>query len=544
MRPARCRRCATVLRGPVGPLGWPEPGDEQPAAGPFSGRRCPVCGWNNVDEIEHFYETDLAALAARLPTAAPDLSDTEDRDEIAGRVRIARSAACSALRDLLLERPDRSLYLLLAMITSIRGTRSTDEAHRVLGLQQVYACLLSEGPIDLRGAPQPPADDVVEAVFSLVESVRRLSDVLREIASTMVVAASLRSGVVRLVPTAGLLWTVEANLSRPVEASPPYLQRLVHDTDDVERRVYGASATELLVRLADGPQTDAGITVVDFVSPDPATTILRRHTVLTAERWRSELVPSFFSADPRRGHRTAQAMLVQAAETDWLAYAPVLDGRQAGRPVGITSTGLVLRAAMHSVAAISGRLHLASNAATDLAGTELATVRTQARAVHGRFEQAAAAELADAGVQTSASLDRIDGTPLPCGEIDLVGGCVGSDGPVVVIGECKNVDFTFFKDLGPDQMRDTIRHAAAQARRKATWAASNWRAVAGLLRLPETEPTILGIVVTRTISAPPEDRVPVFGIAELADLARTVRGQPARAWRGDLHAGIVTAGSG
>ena len=540
MTVARCRRCAAVLGGPVGPLGWPEPGVEQPAAGPFSGRRCSVCRWNNVDEIEHFYETDLAALAARLPTAAPDLSDTEDRGEIDRRVRIARSAACSALRDLVLERPDRSLYLLLAMIASIRGTRSTDEAHRVLGLQQVYACLLSEGPIDLRGAPPPPADDVTEAVFSLLETVRRLSDVLREIASTLVAAASLRSGVVRLVPTAGLMWTVEANLSRPVEANPPYLQRLVHATDNVERRVYGASATELLVRL-DRPQSDAGITVVDFASPDPATTILRRHTVLTAERWRSELVPSFFSADPRRGQRTAQAMLVQAAETDWLAYTPVLDGRQAGRPVGITSTGLVRRAAMHSVAAISGRLHLASKAATGLAGGELATVRTQARAVHGAFEQAAAAELADAGVRTSASLDRIDGKPLPCGEIDLVGGCVGSDGPVVVIGECKNVDFTFFKDLGPDQMRDTIRHAAVQARRKATWAASNWRAVAGLLRLPGTDPTILAIVVTRTISAPPEDRVPVFGIAELAGVARAVRDRPARAWRGDLRAGVVTA---
>jgi hypothetical protein len=136
MTAARCRRCAALLRGPVGPLGWPEPGDEQPAAGPFSGRRCPVCGWNNVDEIEHFYETDLGALAAQLPTAAPDLSDTDDRDEIDRRVRIARSAACSALRDVVLDSPDRSVFWLLAMIAGVRGTRSTDEAHRVLGLQQ------------------------------------------------------------------------------------------------------------------------------------------------------------------------------------------------------------------------------------------------------------------------------------------------------------------------------------------------------------------------------------------------------------------------
>ena len=104
---ARCRRCAAALEGPAGPLGWQERDDEQPAAGPFSGRRCPVCGWNNLDEIEHFYQTDLAALADRLPTAAPDLSDTEDRDEIEARVRVARGAACSALRDLVLADRDR-----------------------------------------------------------------------------------------------------------------------------------------------------------------------------------------------------------------------------------------------------------------------------------------------------------------------------------------------------------------------------------------------------------------------------------------------------
>jgi hypothetical protein len=534
---ARCRRCGTVLAGPASPLGWQQPGDE---SAPFSGRRCPVCGWNNLDPIEHVYETDLAALARRLPTAAPDLSDTEDRDEIAGRVRLARSAATSALRDLVLADLGRSLLWLVASIAGIRATRSTEESHRVLAAQQVYACLLSEGPIDLRSPDRPPTDDFARAVSALAWTVRRLSDVLREVDSMTVAAASLRSGVVRLVPTDGLMWTAEANLSRPRESDPPYQQRLIDGTDEVEREVYGASATELLVRLADLPPTDVGVTVVDLASSDPGTQLLRRHTVLSAERWRSRLVPSFLSADTRPAVRSAQAMLVQAAEADWLAYTPVLDARQGGRPVGITSAGLVRRAAMQSVAAISGRLHLASAAATDAP----ATVRTQARAVHGLFEAAAAAELTGAGVPTTASVDRIDRKPLPCGEIDLVGGCVGAGGPVVVIGECKNVDFTFVKDLGPDQMRETVRRAAAQATRKATWAASSWRSIAGLLELPELEPTILALVVTRTISAPPDDGVPVFGIVELAGVARAVRDQPALAWRGDLQAGIVAAGSG
>jgi hypothetical protein len=58
-----------------------------------------------------------------------------------------------------------------------------------------------------------------------------------------------------------------------------------------------------------------------------------------------------------------------------------------------------------------------------------------------------------------------------------------------------------------------------------------------MLALPETEPTVVAVVVTRTISAPPDDGVPVFGIAELAGIAhprpRTTRlaGRPARRHR-------------
>jgi hypothetical protein len=62
-----------------------------------------------------------------------------------------------------------------------------------------------------------------------------------------------------------------------------------------------------------------------------------------------------------------------------------------------------------------------------------------------------------------------------------------------------------------------------------------------MLNLPEATPTILAVVVTRTIAAPPDDGVPVFGIVELAGLAGAIRQRPARAWRGDLRAGIVRA---
>ena len=532
-----CRRCTAALDGPVAGLGWPELDGEDAGdqvEGPFPGRLCTTCGWNNVAPIEHFYETDLA----RLPAVQPDLSDTDDRDEIERRVRIARSAVCSALRDLVLDHPDRSRLWLLGALAGLRGSRSTEEHHRVLDIQQVYACLLSEGPIDLDRSAPPDDDTFAKVVFVLTRTVQRLSDVLHEINSGTVAAASLRDGVLRLTPSADFMWMAEVNLSRPREANPRYLQPLLHATDDVERRVYGASATDLLGRLA-VPAGPSGVTVVDLASPDPAVDLLRRHAVLTAARWRSHLVPSFFSADPRRGHRTAQAMVVQAAEADWLACTPLLDGRQAGEPVGITSPGLVIRAAKHSAAALSGRLHLTADAARWLAAHEVGTVRAQARSVHDLFEREAATELIDAGLPASTGLQRMDGRPLPCGEIDLVAGCIGADGPVVVIGECKNVDFTFFKDLGMEQVRATLGHASAQARRKADWAARAWRRIVRMLALPDVEPVTVAVVVTRTIATPADHGVPVLGIVELVDLARVLRERPASRWRGDLRAGII-----
>jgi hypothetical protein len=136
----------------------------------------------------------------------------------------------------------------------------------------------------------------------------------------------------------------------------------------------------------------------------------------------------------------------------------------------------------------------------------------------------------------------MDGKRLPCGEIDLVGGYVGAGSPVMVIGECKNVDFTFIKDLGPERMRGTLLLASGQAQRKATWAALHWRRIVRMLELPEIEPTVLAFVVTRTIAAPAENGIPVFAIAELAGLADAIRSRPPHAWRGDLLAGVISAG--
>jgi hypothetical protein len=178
-------------------------------------------------------------------------------------------------------------------------------------------------------------------------------------------------------------------------------------------------------------------------------------------------------------------MLVQAAEADWLAYTPVLDARQGGRPVGITSAGLVRRAAMQSVAAISGRLHLAVGSRDRRAGDGAHAQRARSTACS---RAAAAAELTGAGVPTTASVDGSDRKPLPCGEIDLVGGCVGAGATGSSSSrECKNVDFTFVKDLGPTRCARRSGARGAQATRKATWAASSWRSIAGLLELPELD---------------------------------------------------------
>lgn len=547
----RCRRCQAPLTGiDMTQLGKHWLRDEDTRPGTFSGKSCGECGWNNLAGLDHFYDIDLGDVASRVHLDSVDLSDTHDRGEILNRARLVRSIVGSTLRNLVLDHPSWATAWLVGMLAGVGVKRSTDDANRVLALQQIYACLVSVEPIDLSTfASGPLAPDVwVEQVTHLTLTMSRLSGAIQELGSTTASAASIASGVLRLVPSEDLIWMTEVNLSRVEDPQREYHVDLVQAVDNVEENVYGASARGLLDQLI-GSETAAGIAratripgvlVAELEPPGHRDSVLSRSMVLTFERWRSLAVPSFFHADPRREHRTEQALLVQASSANWLGFVPLLDAQVDGVPVGLTSVGLLAQAYGQVVAALSSRLHLASNVADVEPDLDVTAIRAQARDVHSQFERAAAAECTAGGIWSISEVERMDGKRLPCGEIDILGGCVGARGPILLVGECKNFDFTFFKDLGPDQARSTIRKATDQVIRKRSWIGLNWRKVTRWLQLPSVEPEVLAVIVTRTIAAPAErDGVPVLAIAELASMATMVATMPPDQWQPHVRRGTA-----
>jgi hypothetical protein len=551
IRSDRCRRCRAPLTDvEMTLLGKHWLRDEDSRPGTFSGKKCEECGWNNLVALEQFYDIDLADLALEVHLRSIDLSDTDDREEILNRVRLARAAVGSRIRNLVLDHPSWAIAWLVAMIAGVGVERSTDDANRVLAVQQVYACLVGAGPIDLStfAAGTLAPDTWVEEVARLAQTMSRLSGTILELGSTTASGASIASGVLRLVPSGDLIWMTEVNLSRIEDPDRGYHRDLVQAVDDVEVKVYGASARGLLLQLIGSGSAVGiaratavpGVLVVDLESPDQTAALLNRFMVLTFERWRSRTVPSFFFADQRRVHRTEQALLVQASSANWLGFAPLLHAQMDSVAVGLTSLGLLAQAYGQAVAAISSRLHLASNVAAVDRGLDVAAVRAKARDVHSEFERAAAAECTAGGVPSMSGVELMDGKRLPCGEIDILGGCVGPRGPVLLVGECKNFDFTFFKDLGPHQARSLIRKGTDQVIRKRSWVGLNWPRITRSLQLPSIEPEVLAVIVTRTIAAPAEqDGIPVLAIAELASLATLVATMPSDTWPRHVRRGAV-----
>jgi hypothetical protein len=549
--PDRCRRCQAPLQT-VGtaPLGKHWLRDEDSRPGSFSGKKCEECGWNNLTALEHFYEIDLADVASQFHLDSLDLSDTDDRGHILNQTRLARAAVGSTIRNLVLENPSWAIAWLIAMTAGVGAKRSTEDANRVLALQQIYACLLSAGPIDLSrftGGTLAP-DLWLQKIARLVQTMSRLSGAILELGATTASGASITSGTLRLIPSADLLWMAEVNLSRLEDPDRQYHRDLLQAVDEIEDLVYGTSARGMLLQLIGSEETASiaratdipGVLVVDLQSPDPRAELLNRYMVLTVERWRSHTVPSFFFADLRRVHRTEQALLVQASSVNWLGFAPLLHAQRDGASIGVTSLGLVSQAYGQAVAATSSRLHLASNLGGVDSRPDIPAIRAKARDVHSEFERAAAAECTAGGVPSMSGVEFMNGKRLPCGEIDLLGGCVGPRGPVLLVGECKNFDFTFFKDLGADQARNTIRRAANQVIRKRRWVGLNWLKFARVLQLPGVEPDVLAVIVTRTIAAPSEqDGVPVLAIAELSSLATMVATSPPDRWRRHVLRGMV-----
>ncbi len=147
-----CRRCSAPIGGlPVEPLAahWSRHDDPNPGA--YAGRRCARCSWANVVPPQWLWEEDLAGLAQLVDVRELDTSDTSDPALALQRIRLARGALVSRLRTLVLQDPASARFWLMGALRQVGPDRTDEDYRLVVFLQQVYACLLSRGPVELTG---------------------------------------------------------------------------------------------------------------------------------------------------------------------------------------------------------------------------------------------------------------------------------------------------------------------------------------------------------------------------------------------------------
>ncbi|MEV4173849.1 hypothetical protein [Nonomuraea sp. NPDC049709] len=474
------------------------------------------------------------------------MPDSTDPGTIAGILAALREQVVRALRAFVDRSPAEALTWLLAAAAEVPAEGSVGGNRYVLTLQVVYACLLARGPIPVFWPPADLDPGWAERLSDLAAALVALSSVLLDLDPGTCTRCELGDGHLTLHPADRVRWALEVNLygAASLVTDPPENAARV---DAVEDAAFGVSASRLLGILLDpasglGDVTriidQHGLVHVDLGPPTPIVQALRRYAVLNPPRWRDRAVPSFLFADTRPAHRTDDDLVVTASEADWLCYAPLLCGGyvEDGRPtvVGVTSRGLLQRAYGRAQGSIANRLHQAQRAARARSHDLGREVDRLARAVHADLEQDAAERCRSAGMSAVHGLERLGGRPLPCGEIDVLAQATGPDGGLVVlVGECKNVDLTFYKGRGVAQAEDTLRQAADQVRRKSAWVARTWPAAARALGSPPDPdpPCVVAVVVTRIAAFPSlPDGVPVLPLRELAGFARTLARTPAEQW--------------
>lgn len=523
------------------------------------GRQCSACSWVTVDPM------DPEAASLRLPDT--DWEDSDDTAIVLASLARRRRQVVDVIRREVRRTPRAALTWLTTTVGDLDrlDKEFLDVGYGVqalLAVQQVYLALLELGPLPLFVEPvgrapafwrQPVWERALECIA--------LSRYLRE--ARLGTPVRIRRGVLVMDETDDARWAREMSANMTMTTRSAECSKLYRDdpmVNDTERRIFDYSVIDALGALLDprclGPRTrvvQAGELVIIDLGPGTSA-VLRRIAAdftLTLERMRRHAVPAFFYAAGAGADRTAEDAVVQATEMDWLTYAPLLSGAHSHHvPAVLTSRYLLFRAMTTAASSVSFRLHNAVRVARRGGSRdpdEVTAITALARKFHTEFEQSVGAELSRAGMTVSCGLESLRGRPLPCGEIDAVGGGVGVGGlPIVVVCEAKNSDLTFHKDLGIRQARELMGKAHGQATRKATWVRTHWSDIAPLLGLPAAaEPAVAAVVVTRLAALPTGRRTAAFlALHELVGLAQDLLARPADDWRPDIRAAVLPGRQG
>lgn len=522
------------------------------------GWRCRLCQWPNLADVPS-RRADLRRLTGELAVAGAgdgqfDFGASIPADtavETAGRaVQALWRMTYAQLRKMIEADPQKALGWLLESLGGVQREPSMLADEYALVVQVVYASLLASSPLNVFAPQVTPDKEWSHRFGTLAAGLVTLADLERSLDPEICASCVMDKSTIEIIPTDTGRFAYETDLYN-CEAFGESDRDLSDPTDigdavrEVEKACFGTSVDEvldvLLTSLSNGGEplsaltrvtVNDGIMYVDLRidrGPHPLVRLLREVFVLNPHHWRVRAVPSFFFADARPVERTDEELVKTASSLDWLRFAPLLCGAYIDggelHVVGVTTYGLLWRALQRCRGALSNRLHLTEMTARARWTQTGAGRAVRAQEVHTAFERSIVQRCQSVGVAARHSLERIAGKVMPCGEIDFLAFTTDNMArPVVIVGECKDVDVVFYKDGGINQAIAVATHAAEQVQRKAIWLHRNWEAVADSVDGPRGTPIVVGVVVTRNAALPTvHSSVPVLHPEEIPSFIHMLR---------------------
>lgn len=504
----------------------------------------------------------LNEAATRFPDSVPDTSDSDDSTEVAARLTDVRARLCRRLEAEVAAAPAAALQWMLAVMQRLPEIdRDTGRVGHPLDMAQ-HVCLelLRLGPLpalpEPSQAPLPPFWETRVAELCVIALLT--ADMLRE--AEVHGRLSVRDGHVCCVSPDEDVWAGDVNATFFAEQRfEPEAFLLLADPDlmEAERAVFGYSVTDFLLLAGDAEELRRATRVGGNeelwffdLGPHarPALRAMVSDFILTPERMCRQAAPAFFAEAGTQVSRSYDEAVEAAVGVEWLTHIPVV---AAGYPsergmvaAGMTSRYLIDRTLGRAFSSVAHRLHCAEQVARRRDPDLAAHVAGLARSFHASLERNVSEALVMAGLRAVPNVERVGGRRPSCGEIDVVAGGRDRAGtPLALVVEVKNFDVSFYKDFGIGETREKVAGACRQAARKAAWVRDHWPEVAPLVSGdPNSDPLVVGLVATRTLSLPPPDGgIGIVPFSTLGATAKMLLDEPVGEWRPDVRAGVVAA---
>jgi hypothetical protein len=226
-------------------------------------------------------------------------------------------------------------------------------------------------------------------------------------------------------------------------------------------------------------------------------------TVARVKKFRA---PNFFDSGPLREELLPSgAAFAEAAAFNWSAYYPclVMHSPATGEPIFVT-TPRVWQSMLMTLAQRPASLMRSLDdmlERTEPASPKLVALRRLIQETHQDLEVSVLKLATEEGWKGLSGVERLNGRPLPCGEIDLIATALVGDRRVILVAEVKDSDNPLFLPGFDERIGQLVSHAEKQLKRKGDWVANNWHQALELLDEQadrrDRRRTLARLVVTR-----------------------------------------------